>query len=180
MAKTKTKQKRLFMDDYLFVGSHEEKARKLTSEIDNASGAKVFSTAIELYMAAAIIGCYYNNRSPREKGDKTYRIMQSQFSNHYYNLVYIYKLVMLSEKDIALEPIDKINNAFRYYEKTENMKRFEEYMLGGIDILYDKIFVSTNSSYDDFLNSVNSLISEFKDVKEKDEIEIDFDSEIDF
>ena len=93
----KTKIKRLFMDDYLFVGSHEEKARKLTSEIDNASGAKIFSSAVELYMAAAVIGCHFDRRSPREKGDKTYRIMQNQFSNHYYSLLYIiiyYQLVL--------------------------------------------------------------------------------------
>ena len=85
----KAKQKKLFMDDYLFVGSHEEKARKLTSEIDNSSGAKIFTSAVELYMTAAIIGCYYGRRSKREKGEKTYRIMQSQFSNHYYQLVKI-------------------------------------------------------------------------------------------
>lgn len=176
----KVKQKKLFMDDYLFVGSHEEKARKLTSEIDNASGAKVFTSAVELYMAAAIIGCYYDRRSPREKGDKTYRIMQNQFSNHYYQLIYIYKLVMLSEKDIALESIDKINNAFRYYDDQENMKRFEEYMLGGVDILYDKLFVSTNSSYDDFLSSVNSLIGEFKDAAATNDSDIDFSGEVDF
>lgn len=175
----KAKQKKLFMDDYLFVGSHEEKARKLTSEIDNSSGAKIFSSAVELYMTAAIIGCYFGRRSSREKGDKTYRIMQNQFSNHYYQLVYIYKLVMLSEKDISLESIDKINNAFRYYDEPENIKKFEEYMLGGIEILYDKIFVSTNSSYDDFLSSVNSLMSEFKETKKQDD-DIDFDSEVDF
>ena len=40
MAKIKGKSKKLFMDDYLFTGSHEEKARKLTYEIDNSSGAK--------------------------------------------------------------------------------------------------------------------------------------------
>lgn len=176
----KAKQKKLFMDDYLFVGSHEEKARKLTSEIDNSSGAKIFTSAVELYKTAAIIGCYYDRRSPREKGDKTYRIMQSQFSNHYYQLVYIYKLVMLSEKDISLEPIDKINNAFRYYDNPENIKKFEEYMLGGIEILYDKLFVSTNSSYDDFLSSVNALMSEFKDSGKKDDSDIDFDSEVNF
>ena len=87
MAKEKTK--RLFMEDYLCIGSHEEKARKLVSEIDNSSGAKVFSSAVELYMAAAVIGCYYNRRSQREKGDKTLRIMQNQFSNHYYDLMFI-------------------------------------------------------------------------------------------
>lgn len=176
----KAKQKKLFMDDYLFVGSHEEKARKLTSEIDNSSGAKIFTSAVELYKTAAIIGCYYDRRAPREKGDKTYRIMQSQFSNHYYQLVYIYKLVMLSEKNISLEPIDKINNAFRYYDDPENIKKFEEYMLGGIEILYDKLFVSTNSSYDDFLSSVNALMGEFKDAGKKDDSDIDFDSEVDF
>lgn len=178
MAKTKTKK--LFMDDYLFVGSHEEKARKLTSEIDNASGAKIFNSAVELYMAAAIVGCYYDRRSPREKGDKTYRIMQNQFSNHYYALIHIYRLVMLSENDISLEPIDKINNAFKYHEEPENMKKFEEYMLGGIDILYDKLFISTNSSYDDFLSSVNALISEFKECRNHDESDIDFDSDVNF
>jgi len=175
----KDNNKRLFMEDYLFTGSHEEKVRKLVSEIDNSSGAKMFSSAVELYMTAAVVGCYYNRRSPKEKGEKTYRIMQSQFSNHYYKLMFVYRLVMLNNGDLSLEPIDKINNAFRYHEKPENIKMFEEYMLGGIDVLYDKLFISTNSSYDDFLSSLNALISEFKS-NSSDGDDIDFDSEVDF
>lgn len=178
MAKEKNTQ--LFMDDYLFTGSHEEKVRKLVSEIDNSSGAKIFSSAIELYMAAAVVGCYYNKRSVKEKGDKTFRIMQSQFSNHYYNLMFIYRLVMLNEENIGLDSIDKINNAFRYHENPENVQKFEEYMLGGIDILYDKLFISTNSSYDDFLSSVNALIGEFKEAHFVDDDVIDFDEEVKF
>lgn len=174
----KDKTKGLFMEDYLFAGSHEEKARKLTSEIDNASGAKIFSSAIELYMAAAVVGAYYKKKSCREKGEKTLRIMQNQFTNHYEKLMFIYKLVMLSNSDLKLEPIDKINNAFRYRENEENIKVFEEYMLGGVDILYDKLFVSTNTSYEDFLASLNGLLSEFEKIQQ-DEDEIDFSDEID-
>lgn len=172
------KNKGLFMDDYLFTGSHEEKARKLTSEIDNASSSKIFSSAVELYMAAAVIGCHYKKRSPKEKGDKTFRIMQNQFTNHYSKLLFIYKLVMLNNSDLKLQPIDKINNAFRYRENEENVKVFEEYMLGGIDILYDKLFVSTNTSYDDFLASLNSLLNDFTS-NSSDNEDIDFSEEVD-
>lgn len=178
MAKEKNKQ--LFMEDYLFVGSHEEKARKLVSEIDNSSGAKIFSSAVELYMTAAIIGSYYGRRSSRERGDKTLRIMQNQFSNHYYDLIFIYKLVMLSDSSLSLDSRDKINNAFRYHENLENVKKFEEYMLGGVDVLYEKLFGSNNSTYDDFLASLNALLSEFKDSKNDDEDDINFDDEVDF
>ncbi len=176
---TKERSKGLFMDDYLFVGSHEEKARKLISEIDNQSGAKIFSSAVELYMTAAVIGCHYGKKSKREKGDKTLRIMQNQFTNHYSKLIFIYKLVMLTDSNLKLQSIDKINNAFRYKENEDNINTFEEYMLGGVDILYDKIFVSTNSSYDDFLSSINSLVSDFYNTSKNDE-DIDFDEEVDF
>lgn len=175
----KEKNKGLFMEDYLFTGSHEEKARKLTSEIDNSSASKIFSSAVELYIAAAVVGSFYKKRSKREKGDKTLRIMQNQFTNHSQKLKFVYKLVMLNEDDITLESIDKINNAFRYHEDEKNIKKFEEYMLGGIDILYDKIFISTNSSYDDFLSSVNDLIAQFKDVQDEDDL-VDFDTEVEF
>lgn len=174
----KDKSKGLFLEDYLFTGSHEEKARKLIGEIDNASGAKIFSSAVELYMAAAIVGTYYKKKSSREKGDKTLRIMQNQFTNHYEKLMFIYKLIMLSDPDLKLQSIDKINNAFRYRENEQNIKVFEEYMLGGVDILYDKLFVSTNTSYDDFLASLNQLLNDFKNKSENDE-DIDFSEEID-
>ncbi len=175
----KDKIKGLFMEDYLFVGSHEEKARKLTSEIDNQSGAKIFSSAVELFMAAAVVGCRYNKKSQREKGDKTLRIMQNQFTNHYRKLVFIFKLVMLADSNVKLQSIDKINNAFRYKENEENMKTFEEYMLGGVDIIYDKLFVSTNSSYDDYLASLNELVSDFYEGTSEED-DIDFSKEVDF
>jgi len=160
--------KGLFMDDYFFMGKHEEEVRKLISEVDNKSGAHIFTSGIELFMAAAIIGCSYNRRATKEKGPQTFRIFQNQFSNHYQRLLFIYKLVMLCDSDVTLSGIDKVNNAFRHPEDKRNRDVFEEYMLGGIDVIYDKLFVSTNTSYDNFKDSLCELISEFKNDTKKD------------
>lgn len=150
--------KTLFLDDYIFKGEHEVKSRTLTSLIDKESGTKVFNSAVELFITSAIVGCYYNKKSKPQKGDKTFKIMSSQFQNHYDVLLFIYKLTMLIGDEDNIGDIDRINRAFRYTDNQDNLSLFEEYMLGGLDEIYDRFMVSTNKRYDDYLISLRSFL----------------------
>ena len=171
--------KRLFLDDYLFYGEYEEMVRTLTSVFDNNSGAKIFNSGIELYMASAIVGAHFNLRSkPAPKTEKTFRIMANQFTQRGDELNLIFKLVMLNaDKDINA-PIDRINNAFKYSpddpEYQNNILLFEECMLGGLREIYSNVMLSTNKRFDDYFNSLNTFISKFKGDQLTEEDEIDF------
>lgn len=80
------KVKRIFSDDYLFRGKYVAMVNDLTTEIDPHSGAAIFSSAVELYLMAAIVGAHYQlTANPDNTGDSK-RIMASQFTNHYNDL----------------------------------------------------------------------------------------------
>lgn len=158
--------KKMFLDDYLFRGQYEEMARSLTSVIDPASGSKIFNSGIELYMTAAVVGAVFDLKAEPATGDKTFRILANQFTNHGNELNFIFKLVMLNANKTSSENIDRINNAFKYNpddsEYQVNAKVFEKYMLGGLKELYDTFILSSNKRYEDYLTSLNKFIEKFR------------------
>jgi hypothetical protein len=157
----------LFLEDYLFKGKHEEMARKLISVLDAESNTKIFNSAVELYMSAAIVGCRYNRKASIVKTDnvQTLKIMSGQFANHYHTLLFIYKLILLtSGGEDEVSSIDRINRAFRFYEEEVNIELFDSYVLGGVEILHDVFFTKQNKRYIDYLNSLQGFLEELKDV----------------
>ena len=174
----------MFVGEYAFTGKHADMVRSLTSKIDNASNTKIFESAIELYIAAAIIGVHYNVQAERQKSDNTFKIFADQFKNHYSECLYVFKLVMLNANNRAEAEIDRINNAFKFSEEDEeyaaNYKEFERYVLGGIEKLYKSFFESNNKRYEDYLESLERLLSELTSINEtsylnSNEEEISFD-----
>jgi len=172
-------KKILFMNDYLFTGPYEEKARQLTGKFDNESGTCIFSSAIELYIASAIVGCYFNKTAEIIKSESHFKILTQQFTSRYDELIHIYQLVMLNANKDIDQTIDRINRAFKYYDSEENIILFERYMLGGLCIIYDSFIVSSNKRYDDYLTSLCSFINKFskKETKNISE-EIDFSEDL--
>lgn len=173
--------KKMFLDDYLFRGQYEEMARALTSIIDPTSGSKIFNSGIELYMTSAIVGAAFDLKADPDVGDKTFRILANQFTNHGDELNFIFKLVMLNANKSTNENIDRINNAFKYNpdddEYQSNAKLFEKYMLGGLKELYDTFILSSNKRYEDYLTSLNKFVEKFKR-NDTDDVDIDLDGDI--
>ncbi|MBQ8068451.1 MAG: hypothetical protein IJ201_08925 [Solobacterium sp.] len=173
------KIKKLFLEDYLFKGRYTQMVVDLTETVDPASGAKIFDSAVELYLAAAIIGAHYQVKGKPDTGDPTKRIMANQFTNHYQDLVFAYKLVMLNADKEVLSPIERINNAFRYTEDDpqfqNNIEVFETYMLGGLELLHDRLY-QANMHFEDYLNALDELLIDINDYHEEDDVKdiIDF------
>ena len=157
--------KTLFQRDYVFYGDYARKVNDLTDIIDKDSGAKIFDFTIELFITAAIVGCHYGKRSkPQKSGDKKSSIMAGQFSTHSDELKFAFKLVLLTADRNNVDAVDRLNRTFKNPNTDENYTLFEEYMLGGIDILHDTFKVDSNHSYLDYLDSLRDLISEFNQV----------------
>lgn len=159
----------LFTDDYLFTGSHASKARSLTSLIDRKSQSRIFSSAVELFIVASLVGCIYNRTSLKEKSTETYRIMTAQLNNHRYELMSVYKTVLLCADSNNLNSIERINRAFRENTNSDNLDLFISYMLGGIDELYSVFFESNSVRYGDYLNCLKSFLKENSMYEENEE-----------
>lgn len=158
----------LFMDEYAYRGYQADYAKKLSeNEIDTESKTKIYRTTVELFMAAVLIGCYNNKKIEKAKGEQTRKIFQQAFQNHDRDLRFIYRLVMLSNVEIA-DSEERISAAFKNLNEEKYWNLFEQYMLGGLEILHSHFFGGTENKtskedFDDYFEKLFALLIEFKE-----------------
>lgn len=156
-------KKSLFMTDYVFKGSHCDKVLALTSKIDADSNSYIFSSSVELFIFAALVGCYFNRRcKPERSSGKETKIMVSQFIEHKNDINLAFRFVLLTGNRENSDSVERLNKTFRNPETDENYSLFEEYMLGGIDEIYEHLILSSNTHYEDYLTSLNKFLNEIR------------------
>lgn len=170
-------KKTMFSEDYLFRGSHRDKVVALTSKIDVDSNSQIFSSAVELFIFASLIGVLKNRKAePERDNTNTFRIMSNQFFNHIDELKLAFKFVILTSEKDCIDPVIRLNKTFRNPETDENYSLFEKFMLGGINELYENLILDTNVKYEDYLTSVNELLSSMSSpIENEDEINVNTD-----
>ncbi|HAA81074.1 MAG: hypothetical protein JG775_2595 [Defluviitaleaceae bacterium] len=145
----------MFEREYAFKGKHATYVKKL-SEV-------LFPRYIDVYIIAPIVGLYYNRTaSIDETEDDTAKIFAEQLVAERKHLEFAYKLVILCYKnDNFNEDFEKrIERVFSTDEEVikENMKIFNEYVLGGIEVLYEKIIEENDGDYiGNFVEFVNDF-----------------------
>ena len=164
--------KNMFLEEYSFKGSQAQKVIDLTElSIDSSSETKIFNSVIELFIFSAIVGCFYNRKAKPDKDKtKTKKIFAGQFNTHIAELKLVFKFVMLTAKHEAVDEIVRLNKTFRNPETDENYSEFEEYMLGGLEEIHERLILDSNKIYSDYLTSLNKLLSDLKNRKDEDEI----------
>jgi len=151
----------MFNKEYAFRGTHAEKVSKLTAEFDKNKN-KLFDRNFDVYMMAPIIGFLYQWKADLSKGKDT-KIWADLLISNQRDLKFNYSLIMLlDEKN---EPVfqERVNKAFRNFgsEKAKNDELlFEQYVRGGVDLLYEKLIENANNS-DDFLINLYDFLEEF-------------------
>ena len=156
-------KKSLFMSDYVFKGSHCDKVLALTSKIDADSNTCIFSSSVELFIFAALVGCYFNRRcKPERSSGKETKIMVSQFIEHKNDINLAFRFVLLTGNRENADPVERLNRTFRNPETDDNYALFEEYMLGGVDEIYEHLILSSNTHYEDYLTSLNKFLNEIR------------------
>lgn len=111
----------MFENDYTIRGKHatylKYMAAKNAKDDENAatSSAKLFERYIDVYMNAAIWGLLYSRTAPKDNSsDDRARIYADVFANERDNCVFLYRMVMLLDKNVDIESEERINRAFRY------------------------------------------------------------------
>lgn len=162
-------KKSLFLTDYVFRGSHCDKVLALTSKIDADSNSYIFSSSVELFIFASLVGCYFNRRcKPERSTGKETKIMVSQFLEHKNDINLAFRFVLLTGGRDKTDVTERLNRTFRNPETEDNYALFEEYMLGGVDEIYEHLILSSNTHYEDYLTSLNKLLDEIRRVEADD------------
>ena len=159
----------MFENDYVFKGKHANMVTRLTSEVDSETKFKLFNRNVDVLIIAPIVGFLYGRTARRDESvqtDNVKKINYQQMSNESDNLKFNYQLIMLlHDKDkIAIE--QRLNRAFRYTKDSpeieECYKIYEQYILGGIEVLDEKLLVDA-TNVDDYINNIYNFINDYND-----------------
>lgn len=170
-----------------FKGKHGAYIRELAKGVQSLEkDVTIFKTNIQVYLVAPIIGVLFNRRAmPDKSTPEDAKIMLDTISTYQDELNYVFKVVMLSLKDDTLSDEKRIDRAFRYnylekgnesnsnieQDKIEAIKLFEEYTLGGIEVLHEKIY-KDDATREHYLENMYEFIRDFYDDVYAEESEI--------
>lgn len=156
----------IFDNDYEFSGSHGEKVSALTNQFDSNNN-KLFLRNIDVYLLAPIVGFLFQQKSNRDRDgeNKGAKIAYKQISNNLKALEFQYRLIMLLDK--VNEPVleKRVDKAFRFYgseEGKDDQLLYNQYVLGGVDKLYEKLMAGVTDS-DDYFVRLYEFLEEVND-----------------
>ena len=160
----------MFERDYNFKGKHATIVTQLTTELDSEMKFKLFDRNIDVFILAPIIGFLYGRRASVDSGgassDNVKKINFDQMNRESYTLNYNYRLLMLLHDKEKIDIEERLNRAFRYFGDDEKRKEcemlFESYILGGIEVLKEKI-IDNATSIDDYVMNIFTFMKEFND-----------------
>lgn len=160
---------------FAFKGKHAGYVVKLTSKIDTRTEFKIFRRNIDVLIFAPIVGMIYGRKSKIDHAsDITERdINYEQLTRESSTLNYNKELVLLLNKKDQIEVDERINKAFRYiYDNREDYKEkkklceseYMEYILGGVEVLYEKLMEDAKT-IEDYIDNMFNFIKEIKEKK---------------
>lgn len=133
-------------NEKVFYGKYSQYVDFLCKEQrhENENGINLFDTKVELYYLAPLIGLKYGRKvqladSTSERNKST--IQLQQIKNYEQELIFAYRIVMLLDDKDNLSYEERLDRAFRDdHDETKlekNMSIFNQYVLGGIEYLYE-------------------------------------------
>lgn len=155
----------MFDKDLNITGKHGDYMRKIVAELDFDKN-KFFRFAYDAYRCVAIIGFLYGRKAQKQTSSKDdYTIFLSQIKNIQNDLDFNYKLIMLLDKEYETNFDNRLQKAFNYSlsdRPKEDVEVFEQYSLGGIEILYEKLIKDANKP-EDYISNLMAFIQEFNE-----------------
>lgn len=152
----------MFDKEYYFKGGHAEKVIKLTAQFGDEPNIKLFQRNLDVYLVAPIVGFLYGRKAELQTGiDRV--INHTQLIYEKTSLIYNYRLIMLLDAKHEPNADERVNKAFRYFgsdKATSDEVLYEEYVRGGIDVLYEKLIETANSP-DDYIKNLYDFLEEF-------------------
>lgn len=160
----------MFDKQYRFRGKHAIRVDALTSVFDNNSKAKLFERNVDVYTNAPLVGFLYgrtadidDTRNPETNQVYTQNVMGDRVIYSQEELIFNFRLIMLLDKSYEPNEDVRIDKAFRHMgEDPADEARFDSYVRGGIDVLYEKL-IERLSSPDEYVTRLYDFIEAFQE-----------------
>ena len=159
----------MFEKNIYIKGIHADYMKRLAANIDGIIQKGIFARNLDVYMLAPIIGVIYSRRATTDNESRDITptsIHTEQILAVIDQLEYNYRLVMLLHDKKTLPIEERMNRAFRY-DRNEEMRApgdqiFEEYVLGGIEVLFENI-MKDSSEANDYIKKIFNFVCEFQE-----------------
>ena len=158
----------MFEHDYTINGVHATYLKHLARDKDSKDKPYVFDRYIDVYMNAAIWGLLCGRLGVRDTVSKDRaRVYADAFATERDDCVLSYRLVMLLDETTHLSPEERVDRAFRddaeaatSEKMIKNMELFHNYVLGGIELLYERISDGCTTQVD-YIDRLYKLMAVF-------------------
>ena len=170
MPKDEKKKLYFFDGQYRFRGRHALRVDKLTGTFDSTSRAKLFERNVDVYANAPLVGFLYGRcadpddmKNPETNQVYNQNVMGDRVIYSQEELIFNYRLIMLLDTGYEPDEEKRIDKAFRHMgEEPADMDRFDSYVRGGVDVLYEKLIEGADSA-DDYINNLYEFLEDFQD-----------------
>ena len=160
----------MFDKQYRFKGRHAVRVDQLTSAFDAESKAQLFGRNVDVYANAPLIGFLYgrtaepdDTKNPETNQVYNQNVMGDRVIYSQEELMFNFRLIMLLDKQYEPDEDKRIDKAFRHMgEDPKDEERFDSYVRGGVDVLYEKL-IEGASDPDDYINKLYEFVEEFQD-----------------
>ncbi len=173
----------MFDYNYHFEGQHALRTRGLTQVFDPVNKLKLFPKTEDVYANAPLVGFLYQRKSNvdmetrNESTGKVYELelMPVPMMRIKSEATFNFQMILLLDTEYEPDFEKRIDKAFRNMEDNhEDEELFQQYLLGGVDVLYEKLIEGTKSTeeqirrlYDfiqEFQEKFNSEITSWNDI----------------
>lgn len=135
----------LFEKEYVFRGKYADMVKRMLAKESDRIGRGFFETNYQIYLVAPLVGWAYQQRGKVDKStDNTTKIFPETITKNRQDLLFTYHTIMAlywKERGKSREELMEI--VFGLDEKDEERKEcdaiYNSYVLGGVEILYNKI-----------------------------------------
>ncbi len=160
----------MFDKQYRFRGRHATEVDRLTGVFDIASNAKLFERNVDVYINAPLVGFLYrrtaeldNSKDPETGKTNDTNVFDEQVIKYSNELIFNFRLIMLLDSNYEPDPEKRLDKAFRYMgEDPKDEERFDSYVRGGVDVLYEKL-IEGSETPDDYINHLYDFIDDFQE-----------------
>lgn len=153
----------MFDKVYTFKGTHAEKVIKLTAKFDDKN--QLFKRNLDVYIMAPIVGFLYQRKAESSNSDisqEATKVFPEQLINSRDDLAFNYRIIMLLEKRNTVDIETRVDKAFRNYNSDragDDEKLYDQYVLGGVDVIYEKLIESARGP-EDYLSNLYDFMEE--------------------
>lgn len=174
----------MFDKDYRITGKHANYWKDLCElagnvpDRDQHANFKIFNAYIDAYIVCPLIGYQYNRKGAIDNSEEGNAGMLAEvISKRRQELKYVYQILMLVDSESEPDEEKRLYRAFKFSEENaedkqlieENIKVFNSYFLGGLEVLHEQ-FVEQCHDDDDYLKTMFDFVKRFYEEQDSEAI----------